>query len=166
MRVITILNNKGVVGKTTTVQNIAAALSRFTEGEQKVLAIDLDPQGSLTKSFGIRLQGNAWTSGSFVLRRVSLEQATIPYKKSNIDILPAFGSLLNDEEAIRSDACFPFNLQQALAQDKKQYDFIVIDCPPALSSLTQIAFIACDRYYIPLQAEFKLRGVNRIDSLC
>ena len=154
MRAITILNNKGGVGKTTTVQNIGAALASFTEGQKKVLLIDLDPQGSLTKSFGIRLQGNAWTSGSFVLRRVSLEQATIPYKKSNIDILPAFGSLLNDEEAIRSAACFPFNLKQALAEDKQQYDFIVIDCPPALSALTQIALIASDRYYIPLQAEY------------
>ena len=154
VRVITIVNNKGGVGKTTTVQNIGAALATFTAGQKKVLLIDLDPQGSLTKSFGIRLKANALTSGSFVLRTVPLEQATIPYNKSNIDILPASPSLLNDEERIRAAAGFPFNLKQALEEDKQQYGFIVIDCPPALSALTQIALIACDRYYIPLQAEY------------
>ena len=154
MGTIAIVNNKGGVGKTTTAQNVGAAIATFTAGNKKVLLIDLDPQGSLTKSFGIKLPSNAPTSGTLILGKVTLAQATITYNESNIDILPASRSLLADEKLIEASGSFPFNLKNTLEADKKQYDYVVIDCPPALSALTKIALIACDRYYIPLQAEY------------
>ena len=152
--IIAIVNNKGGVGKTTTAQNVGAAIATFTASKKKGLLIDLDPQGSLTKWFGIRLPSNTPTSGSFILGKVTLEQSAITYNQSNIDVLPASRSLLADEKLIEASGSFPFNLKQALAESKKQYDFVVIDCPPALSALTKIALIACERYYIPLQAEY------------
>lgn len=151
---IAIVNNKGGVGKTTTAQNVGAAIAMFSKGKRRVLIIDLDPQGSLTKAFGIRLKEGDQTAGSFILRKATLEQASINYTNSSIDILPAAISLLSDEEQIKASPRFPFDLQKALEQDSRQYDFIVIDCPPALSALTKIALIACDRYYIPLQPEY------------
>lgn len=154
MGIIAIVNNKGGVGKTTSAQNIAAAIATFTAGKKHVLLIDLDPQGSLTKSFGIKLPSDAPTSGSFILGKATLEQATINYNESNIDILPASRSLLADEKLIEASGSFPFNLRRALEGSANQYGYVVIDCPPALSALTKIALIACDRYYIPLQAEY------------
>lgn len=154
MAVIAIINNKGGVGKTTTAQNVSAAIATFTEGEKRVLIIDLDPQGNLTKSFGIKLQQDAPTVGSFILRKATLEQAVFTYKESNIDILPADHRLFDDEDAIKASTRFPFNLKQALAESKKQYDFVVIDCPPSTRFLIKMALVACDRYYIPLQAAY------------
>lgn len=154
MRIIAIANNKGGVGKTTSAQNIGAAISVFSRVPLKVLMIDLDPQESLTKSFGIRLEEGGFTSGSFMLQKATLEQACIKYKDSHIDILPASSSLLDDEKEIQASKDFPFNLKKALERDPKKYDYVVIDCPPALSALTRVALIACDRYYIPLQPEF------------
>lgn len=153
MNTIAIVNNKGGVGKTTTAQNLSAAIGMFSSG-RKVLAIDLDPQGSLTKAFGIRLKDTASTSGHFILGKATLAQASINYNNSNIDLLPASTHLLSDEEAIKTSPQFPFNLKTALEKDPKQYDFVVIDCPPALSALTKVALIACNRYYIPLQPEY------------
>ena len=154
MGTIAIINNKGGVGKTTTAQNIGAAIATFTAGNKGVLLIDLDPQGSLTKAFGIDLPKDAPTVGSFILRQATLEQTAITYNASNIDILPAARRLFDDEDAIKTSSSFPFNLKKSLKDSIKQYDYVVIDCPPSLSVFTEIALIACDRYYIPLQAEY------------
>ena len=154
MRVIAIANNKGGVGKTTTAQNIGAAIGTYSRGQRKVLIIDLDPQASLTKAFGIRLQDHTQTTGRFALREATLEQVRINYNSSNIDILPAATTLLSDEERIKASPQFPFNLKKALEQDKQQYDFVIIDCPPSLSALIKIALTACHRYCIPLHPEY------------
>lgn len=153
MDTIAIVNNKGGVGKTTTAQNVGAAIAVFSHGK-KVLVVDLDPQGSLTKAFGIRLKGTEKISSDFILGKAMLEQVFINYNSSNIDVLPASSRLLSDEEVIKVSPKFPFNLKIALERVSKQYDFVVIDCPPALSALTKVALIACNKYYIPLQPEY------------
>jgi len=154
VNIIAIVNNKGGVGKTTTAQNVGAAIATFSKAANRVLLIDLDPQGSLTKSSGIRLKKDAKTSGSFILNKVPIQQVVVNYNNSSIDILPSNSSLLNDEEEIKTSTQFPFNLKEAIEKAPNKYDFVVIDCPPTLSALTKIALIACDRYYIPLQPEY------------
>lgn len=154
MRVIVIINNKGGVGKTTTAQNVSAAIATFMQGGKRVLSIDLDSQGDLTRSFGIKLPADAPTVGSFILRKTSLEQTILTYKESNIDILPAAHRLLSDQDEMESSPNYPFNLKQALEESAKQYDYVIIDCPPGTDFLINLALVACDRYYVPLQTEY------------
>ena len=152
MNILAIVNNKGGVGKTTTAQHIGAAVATFTDS--KTLLIDLDPQASLTKSLGARLQPSQPTIGSCLLDKATISQACIKYKNSNIDLLPASLDLLQDEESIKNRMDFPFTLKRILEKSQQPYDFVIIDCPPALSALTKIALTACHRYYVPLQAEY------------
>ncbi len=160
MRTIAIINNKGGVGKTTSAQNIAAAIATFMKGVKRVLVIDLDPQGNLTESFGIDLPEEAPTVSSFILRKATLEQTVFTYKESNIDILPAADRLFDDEDAIKASSDFPSNLQKALkdSNSEEQYDYVIIDCPPSTRFLIHMALMACDRYYIPLQAAYLSYG--------
>ncbi|MFN8353863.1 MAG: ParA family protein [Spirosomataceae bacterium] len=150
MKIITIVNNKGGVGKTTSAQNIAAGLALF--GNSKVLAIDLDAQASLTKSCGIQHESIQYNSGAFILGEKPF--GDIVKKSNNFDILPASADLATKEDTIKSAPIFPFNLKIALEKIKGSYDFVIIDCPPALSGMTRIALVACDAYFVPLQAEF------------
>ena len=154
MNILAIANNKGGVGKTTSTQNIGAAIGTFTDS--RVLLVDLDPQASLSKSFGIYLEPSEPHIGSFLLGRSSLKETIHTYQASNIDVLPASIALIGDERTLEKEPQFPFNLSVALEKniDKRKYDFVVIDCPPALSTLTNIALAACERYYVPLQAEY------------
>jgi chromosome partitioning protein len=168
MHILSVINNKGGVGKTTAVQNIGAAIATFTN--RNVLLVDLDPQGSLTKSFGIELGENQLTSASFILGKSDIEQTAVNYKESNIDILPTSNSLIQDQEKIKKDSQFPYTLIRALEKDQKKvkskkYDFVIIDCPPAISALTDIALVASDRYYVPLQPEyFSYEGLREFIS--
>lgn len=153
MRILAIVNNKGGVGKTTTAQNLGAALARFSK-PGRVLIVDLDPQGSLSKSFGMYIKEDELTSGSWILKEQSLLKVKKNYNNSNIDIVPSSNNLIVDEERMQKSPLFPFNLKKVLKLEEANYDFVILDCPPALSILTKIALISCHRYYIPLQAEF------------
>lgn len=159
MHIIAIANNKGGVGKTTSAQNIGAAIATFAN--KKTLLIDLDPQASLSKSFGIYLDPHKAYSGTFLLGKCSLEDAIINYNKSNLNILPTSMELVKDKEEIKKTNNFPFNLLHNLEKYKTNYDFVIIDCPPGVGTLTTIALTACYRYYVPLQAEyFSYEGVR------
>lgn len=152
MNILAIANNKGGVGKTTSAQNIGAAIATFSNS--KVLIVDLDPQASLSNSFGIRLQATDPHVGHFLLGKISLEETIKTYKQSNIDILPASIGLIEEEDNLKKDRQFPFTLLRGLEKATKKYDFVVIDCPPMLSAFTKIALATCQRYYVPLQAEY------------
>lgn len=163
MKILAIVNNKGGVGKTTTVQNLGAALA--SKG-LKVLLIDLDAQASLTRSMGIKNISGKPGSGSFILGKCSLSEATLQAR--NLYIVPAENILIEQEDSIKNSNLYPANLRFALEDnlrkhkeaktepEQKQpwYDYILLDCPPALSALTRVALNACHYYFIPLQAEY------------
>ncbi len=161
MKIISIFNNKGGVGKTTSAQNIGAGLATFAD--QKVLIIDADyQQSNITLAFGIRVTTNQPNIATFILKESTLEETRINYNNSNIDILPASPEIRKYIKKIEASKTFPFNLKQALGKIHNQYDYVVIDCPPAISEFTQMALVASDKYYIPLQAEyFSYEGLRR-----
>ena len=160
MKVITIFNNKGGVGKTTSAQNIGAALALFAD--QKTLIIDLDQQANLTMGFGIKIENKHTNAASFILGETSLEQTRVKYKDSPIDILPASFELRKQEERIKIKG-YPTNLSKALNKISTQYDYVVIDSPPAISTFSDVALVACDQYYVPLQAEyFSYEGLRNL----
>ncbi len=145
------MNNKGGVGKTTSAQNVGVALYRFAKS--KVLFIDLDAQASLTRCFGYHnLHFLNSDSGSFILNDKTFDEVVVQTDVG--DLLPASMGFLVAEERIRARAIFPFNLKIALDKIKHRYDFIIIDCPPSLSTSARIALVASDLYFVPLQAEF------------
>jgi len=151
MKVLTIVNNKGGVGKTTTAQNIAAGLARF--GNNSVLMIDLDSQASLTRSCGFKADAVKNNSGSFIANEALFSDTVLKITET-LHLLPSSSNLAIKEDNIKSSATFPFNLKIALGKIQDQYDFVIVDCPPALSGLTRIAIVACNSYFVPLQAEF------------
>lgn len=154
MNILAIANNKGGVGKSTSAQNIGAGIATFAD--KNTLLIDLDPQANLTKSLGIKLEPSQKTISNFILGEATLKETVIQYKKSKIGILPASIYLIQAEEKMKQASQFPFNLINALKKEKahEYFEFVVIDCPPALSTLTHIALAASDRCYVPLQAEY------------
>lgn len=160
MRVISIFNNKGGVGKTTSAQNIGATLALYAD--QKTLLIDLDQQANLTMGLGIDSKNLLHNSANFILGESSLEETRLRYQESSLDILPASSELRRREASIKTKS-YPTNLRNALAKIRTQYDFVVIDCPPAISPFSDIALVACDQYYVPLQAEyFSYEGLRNL----
>ncbi|MES2389289.1 MAG: ParA family protein [Bacteroidota bacterium] len=152
MRVFTVVNNKGGVGKTTTVQNLGAALAK--KGA-RVLLIDLDAQASLTRSFGIRTQPAQPNSGDFLMAKSGLAEVVLNVAE-RISLVPAGSNLIAQEDSIKNSNVYPANLRFAL-QDSgaaSSFDYVIADCPPALSALTRVALNACDLYFVPLQAEY------------
>ena len=150
MKVITLINNKGGVGKTTSTQNIGAGLAKFANA--RVLVIDLDSQANLTKCFGINPDILTKTSGSFISGESTFAETVL--KTDTLHLLPASKKLNILEDNIKASPIFPFNLKIALDKIKDQYDFVLIDCPPALGGMTRIAIVACDAYFVPFQVEF------------
>jgi chromosome partitioning protein len=152
MKVISIFNNKGGVGKTTSAQNIGAGLALFAN--QRVLIIDADQQANLTLSFGIRLTSDQFNVANCILQESTFAETRIKYKDSNIDILPASYDIRKCNKKIEDSKSYPFNIHKVLEKIHDQYDFVIIDCPPAISTFTQMALVASHQYYIPLQVEY------------
>ncbi len=149
--IISVVNNKGGVGKTTSTQNLGAAFKKFANA--RVLFIDLDGQASLTRCFGIQeTQVGRNHVGNYLTGELPFE--TIVIKTDIGDLLPSSAELNSKEDSIKASPVFPFNLKLLMDKVKKNYEFIMIDCPPTLSGMTRIALIACDMYLVPLQAEF------------
>ncbi len=171
MKTLSFVNNKGGVGKTTSAQNVGVALHRFAKS--RVLFVDLDAQASLTRCFGYHnLHFFNGDSGSFILNDKTFDEVVISTEVG--DLLPASMGFLAAEERIRASAVFPFNLKIALDKIKHRYDFIIIDCPPSLSTSARIALVASDLYFVPLQAEYLsyeglrnfLAFANQLSMIC
>ena len=150
MRAIAVLNQKGGVGKTTTVVNIAAALAA---AGQKVVVVDLDPQSHLTIHFG--LEPENIKSGSYEVLTQSAEfEEEIMLVRPNLWLLPANINLVGAESELVSVVGRETILREAVKSVKDKFDYLIIDCAPSLGLLTLNALAAADEVLIPLQPHF------------
>ena len=157
-RVIAITNQKGGVGKTTTAINLAAALAA---SEVKVLLIDTDPQGNSTSGLGIAKTDGLQTIYQVLVDGSPVQDAICHTETPGLDLLPADKNLIGANlDLVGSDQRETI-LATAIAGIRDQYQYILIDCPPALDLLTLNALMAADAVIIPIQCEFfALEGVS------
>jgi len=159
-KIIAFANQKGGVGKTTSSVNFAAALSSI---QQKVLLIDLDPQGNATVGSGIDKDKAEATVNEVLQEEIAVEKAIIRRTGAGYDLLAANSDLTAAEVALLRKPQQESNLKKALHSIRGNYDFIVIDCPPSLNMLTLNALVAADSVIIPLQCEFyALEGLSAL----
>lgn len=156
-RVFCIANQKGGVGKTTTSVNLAAGLA--AQG-QRVLLVDLDPQGNATMGSGVDKRSLTRSVYQVLLGMVSVKDATVVSTPGAFDVLPANRDLAGAEIELVDMENRETRLKQALADVDSLYDFILIDCPPSLSLLTLNGLCAAHGVIIPMQCEyFALEGL-------
>lgn len=160
-KVIAIANQKGGVGKTTTSINLAASLATH---RQQILLIDLDPQGNATMGSGVEKSTLVHTCNDVILRDCLAEQAALT-TACGYDLIPANGDLTVAEVSLMERDHRETFLYKALQSVQNTYDFILIDCPPALNTLTINALVAADSVLIPMQCEyFALEGLAALLS--
>lgn len=162
-KAIAIFNQKGGVGKTTTNINLAACLA--LKG-QKILILDIDPQGNTTSGMGISKKGLKYTAYEILIDdSVEPNQAILPTGVKNLDIIPASVQLAGAEIELVQLEGREKRLKKALDKIKGKYDYIFIDCPPSLGLLTINSLTAVDSVLIPIQCEFyALEGVSQLMS--
>ena len=159
------LSHKGGVGKTSSVQNVGACLAR---SGKRVLLIDMDPQANLAISFGIDPYGVAHDAGDFCLGQASFEQVVVSAENgaaSRLSIIPASDRLSDSERVLQGKNMYHKFLRKQLASIPEGYDYCLIDCPPALGTMTVNALYASDYFFVPLQAEYlAYEGIRKILS--
>jgi chromosome partitioning protein len=157
---LAITNQKGGVGKTTTAVNLAAALQSFG---RRVLLVDMDPQGNATVSSGFEKNGVQRHVGQVLLDELSAAEVLLETDPGGYDLLPATIDLAGAEFQLVSRIGRETKLRQALASLTPEYDFVLIDCPPALNTLTINSLAAADDVLIPVQCEyFALEGLSAL----
>jgi len=165
MQIISIINQKGGVGKTTTVINLAAGLSQ--QGK-KILVIDLDPQGNATTGLGLsNLENSDQTIYGILNGTKKISEVIKKTKLQNLDIITSNVDLSGLEVETASDSNRAFILKLKLApylnDSRESYDYILIDCPPSLSLLTVMALVSSNSLVVPLQTEFfALEGLTQL----
>ena len=156
-RIIAITNQKGGVGKTTTCVNLGATLA---ETGHRVLVIDFDPQGNTTSGSGVDKHQIQADVRGLLLGELKFAEVRILNTEAGYDLLPSDIQLTEAEVGLVGKSRAPFRLQEVIAHHLEEYDFVLIDCPPALSMLTINGLVAANSVIIPMQCEFyALEGV-------
>ncbi len=159
-KIIAITNQKGGVGKTTTSINVAACLA---DQGKKVLLVDMDPQGNATSGVGIIRNELENTVYELLLGECSSEDCKTECAVKNLDVYPSNANLSGAEIDLIGMDEREFILKEELDKVKSDYDFIIIDCPPALNLLTVNALVAADSVMVPIQCEYyALEGLTQL----
>ena len=164
-KIISVINQKGGVGKTTTVINLAAGL---TMKGKKILVIDLDPQGNATTGLGLsNMENSDQTIYSVLNGNKKISEVIQTTKFDNLNLVTSNVDLSGLEVETAGDSRRAFKLKDELASilndSRASYDYILIDCPPSLSLLTIMALVASDELVVPLQTEFfALEGLTQL----
>lgn len=159
-RVIAIANQKGGVGKTTTAVNLSACLA--VKG-QRVLTIDIDPQGNTTSGLGIDKKDVSTSIYDVIINDLTLQETALPTKIDTLFLSPSNIHLAGAEVELVSVISREMRLKSAIAMVKDKYDFVLIDCPPSLGLLTVNALTAADTILVPIQCEYyALEGLSQL----
>lgn len=158
-RILSIANQKGGVGKTTTAVNLATALSAIGK---KVMLVDLDPQGNASTGLGIKRAGLRTSTYDILFGDATVEETVTPTKVPGLWVLPSSVHLSGAEIELVSVPQREHRLKETL-KAPTGFDYVIIDCPPSLSLLTLNAFVASDGIIVPLQCEFyALEGLSHL----
>lgn len=162
MRVLALSNQKGGVGKTTTAINLGTALAAIG---QKVLIVDMDPQGNASTGLGVTREARHATVYDVIVDNHALEDAAVQTAVPGLSLVPADADMSGVEIELSQADRRSFRLRDALsaASDRASYDYVLIDCPPSLNLLTLNALAASDAVLVPLQCEFfALEGLTQL----
>lgn len=159
-RIIAIANQKGGVGKTTTAINLSACLA---EAGQKVLTIDVDPQGNTTSGLGIDKNSVENTIYELILGEVNIQDAILETEFDRLSIIASNVNLAAAEIELIGISEKEYILKRAVDQVRDNYDFVIIDCPPSLNMLTINAMTTADTVLVPIQCEYyALEGLSQL----